>query len=43
MSASALKQSLAVRISSVVSVLHHGLALVGLVAVIVVAVQMGRP
>lgn len=43
MSASALKQSLAVRISSFVSVLHHGLALVGLVAVILAAVQMGRP
>lgn len=42
MNASALKRSLAGRFSSFVSALHHGLALVGLIAVILVAVQAGR-
>jgi len=42
MIASALKRGLTVRFSSFVSMLHHGLALVGLAAMILFAVQMGR-
>ncbi len=42
MNASALKRCLTVQFSSFVSMLHHGLALVGLAAVILFAVQLGR-